>query len=130
MLSILSAKYLLPVLTAAMLLPVAGPAAAAHPNANVIANNLGINVVANLGQFTPSRIVTRVGRETVLRISAAEGIRDFDSDELGIPPTKIRPMDIAEVRFTPMKTGTYTVECRELVGLVPQTLHLTVEVDP
>jgi cytochrome c oxidase subunit 2 len=102
--------------------------AAAIPGARAYAHP-PIDVVASNWKFTPNEITTKVGEETTLRVSSAEGVHGIQSDDLGIPSTTIVPGKTVDVTFTPKKAGTYVAHCSVLCGAGHADMKLTVKVE-
>ncbi len=99
----------------------AGTAAAAHPTIDVVASNW---------KFTPSKITIPVNEPTTLRLTSASGVHGLQSDELGIPLTKISIGSFTLVTFTPKKAGTYVLHCAIVCGPGHPDMTLTVVVTP
>ena len=61
--------------------------------------------------FQPNEIKVKKGENVKIILHSVEGIHDFVIDEFSVATTKVSTGQIAEVTFTPDKTGTFEFYC-------------------
>ena len=114
-------KTVLPLAIAAVAYIISAAAAMAHPTVDIVAANW---------KFTPAKISIPLNEPTTLRLTSSSGVHGLQSDELGIPLTKITPGEFTLVTFTPKKAGTYVLHCAVVCGPGHSDMTLTIGVTP
>jgi cytochrome c oxidase subunit 2 len=104
----------------------AGMAACAAAGVSVFAqgNERVIKVVARKWVFLPGEITLKKGEPVTLEFTAPEVVMGFNLPDFKVR-TDIIPGQVAKVRFTPDKTGTFTFLCDIFCGDGHETMHGT-----
>ena len=74
-----------------------------------------IKITAKKFEYSPSEIRVKKGVPVVLELTSLDRLHGFNCPELGIR-SDINPGQIARVRFTPQKKGTFVFFCDVFCG--------------
>jgi cytochrome c oxidase subunit II len=74
-----------------------------------------IKITAKKFEYSPSEIRVKKGVPVVLELTSLDRLHGFNCPELGIR-SDVNPGQIARVRFTPQKSGTFVFFCDVFCG--------------